>query len=316
MQIKAADDKQPDLDALAVLLERPDVEAPTRRRIEQEIRQIRAGAAGERDAAYQIEFHYGASRNYVTIHDLRLEVGDRMAQIDHLVLTRLLDVWVLESKHFADGVAVNNHGEWSALYGRSERGMPSPVEQNRRHVMVLDDLFSSGSVHLPKRLGLVTIRPRIRSLILVSDNARIVRPRSRAAAAQVDGLDTVIKSERLRATIDRDFDERNEASILKVVGRETLAAVGRELAAQHQPMMVDWAARFGLPTVPGQPVAPTPAAAEPARVPSADSCAECGRPVSQAAIDYCHANVERFAGMILCYQCQRRSSRPRGNTGD
>jgi hypothetical protein len=33
MQIKAADDKQPDLDALTALLERPDVDAPTRRRM-------------------------------------------------------------------------------------------------------------------------------------------------------------------------------------------------------------------------------------------------------------------------------------------
>ena len=32
MQIKAADDKQPDLDALAALLDRPEVDAPTRRR--------------------------------------------------------------------------------------------------------------------------------------------------------------------------------------------------------------------------------------------------------------------------------------------
>ncbi len=311
MQIKAADDKQPDLDALAALLERPDVDAPTRRRIEQEIRQVRAGAAGERDAAWQIEFHYGASQNYVTIHDLRLEVGDRVAQVDHLVLTRLLDVWVLESKHFADGVAVNEHGEWTALYGRSERGMPSPVEQNRRHVMVLDDLFSNGVVHLPKRLGLVTIRPRIRSLILVSDNARIVRPRSRAAAAQVDGLDRVIKSEGLRAVIDKDFDQRSSASILKVIGEETLEAVGRELAAQHRPIAIDWAARFGLPGIAPKPQVPAPVpepSASPAIAAPTDpraACASCGHPVSQAVIDYCRANAARFGGRVLCYGCQR-----------
>ena len=32
MQFKAADDKQPDVDALAALPDRPDVDAPTRRR--------------------------------------------------------------------------------------------------------------------------------------------------------------------------------------------------------------------------------------------------------------------------------------------
>ena len=44
------------LDALAALLERQDLDPQTRRRIEQEIRQIRAGVVGEREAAYQIEF--------------------------------------------------------------------------------------------------------------------------------------------------------------------------------------------------------------------------------------------------------------------
>ena len=68
MQTKAADDKQPQLDALAALLERPDVDTPTRRRIEQGIRQIRAGAAGERDAACGIEFHPADNVNRVTIH--------------------------------------------------------------------------------------------------------------------------------------------------------------------------------------------------------------------------------------------------------
>jgi hypothetical protein len=79
MQIKPAADKQPQLDALAVLLERPDVDAPTRRRIEAEPRRIRAGAAGERDAACEIEFHSADNVSRVTIHDLRLEVGGRVA---------------------------------------------------------------------------------------------------------------------------------------------------------------------------------------------------------------------------------------------
>jgi Nuclease-related domain len=109
VQIQPADDKQPQLDALAMLLERPDVDAPTRRRIEQEIGQVRAGAAGERDAAYEIEFHSADNVNRVTIHDLQLEVGGRVAQIDHLLLNRLLDTWVLESKHFAEGVSINDH---------------------------------------------------------------------------------------------------------------------------------------------------------------------------------------------------------------
>jgi hypothetical protein len=86
MQIKAADDKQPDIDALNALLARPNLDAGTRGRIESELRRIVAGAKGERDAAYEIEFDHGPSRKRMTIHGLRLEVEGRVAQIDHLII--------------------------------------------------------------------------------------------------------------------------------------------------------------------------------------------------------------------------------------
>ena len=321
MQIKAADGRQPDLDALAALLERPDVDAQTRRRIETEMRRIRAGAAGERDAAYEIEFHSADNVNRVTIHDLRLEVGGRVAQIDHLVINRLLDTWVLESKHFSEGVSINDHGEWTGFSGGHPYGMASPIEQNRRHVAVLEQAFATGLVQLPKRLGMVPITPWIRSLVLVSNGARISRPRSKAAQARVEGLDTVIKADQLAATINRDLDTRTLAAIAKVVSAETVQRIGRELAALHRPMTVDWAARFGLPSVSAVPVRTvSPVPVPPPEAPSTSSgdatCGACGRPVSQAVMNYCHANVERFAGLILCYQCQRRSSRSRRDMGD
>src|SRR5690349_14288079 len=99
MQLKAADDRQPDLDALAALLGHDDIDDRTRKGIESQMRQIRAGIAGERDAAYEIEFQSKDRPGRVTIHDLRLEHDGRVAQIDHLIITRLLDFWVLESKH-------------------------------------------------------------------------------------------------------------------------------------------------------------------------------------------------------------------------
>jgi len=121
--IKSADDKQPQIDALEALLARSDVDAQTRRRIEQEVRMIRAGASGERDATYEIEFHLATNKNQMTIHDLRIECDGRVAQIDHLIINRLLDIWVCESKHFAEGVAINEHGEWVAFYGSRPQGI-------------------------------------------------------------------------------------------------------------------------------------------------------------------------------------------------
>ncbi len=49
--LKGADDKQPQIDALNAPLARPDVDPPTRNRIEDEIRTIRAGIQGERESS-------------------------------------------------------------------------------------------------------------------------------------------------------------------------------------------------------------------------------------------------------------------------
>src|SRR5437879_5273844 len=113
MLIKAADSRTSDVSTLERLLSREDVRGDTRKRIEAEIRQVVSGQKAERDAAYQIEFYFGHSEHWATIHDLRFEVDGLAAQIDHLIINRLAEIWVCESKSFAEGVTINEHGEWS-----------------------------------------------------------------------------------------------------------------------------------------------------------------------------------------------------------
>jgi hypothetical protein len=309
--IKSADDKQHDLDALTTLLMRTDLYASTRQRIEQEIRNIRAGLAGEREAAYEIDFHYGDSDKLMVIHDIRIEVDGRVAQIDHLLLDRLLEIWVFESKHFAEGVGVNEQGEWVAFWNGKSHGIASPVEQNRKHMVVLNEAFDKDLVKLPRRLG-VKLKPRLRSFILVSSRARISRPRSRAAAARVDGLDTVVKVDQIATTIERQIDQTSAlgtlGSITRLVSMGTLEDIGRQLVALHRPSQVDWAARFGLASVAATPVAAMSPAASVARAAPGQSCASCGSFVSPKVAAYCEANAVRFAGRVLCYDCQRRPS--------
>lgn len=94
----------------------------------------------------------------VAARDLRLEIGGRVAQIDHLIIDRFLTIWVCESKHFTEGVAVNDHGEWSRFWRGRSTGMPSHTEQNRKHIEVLRDVFDGGLVALPRRLG-IAVKP-------------------------------------------------------------------------------------------------------------------------------------------------------------
>jgi hypothetical protein len=281
MQIKAADGRQQDVVALERLLDRADVPQATRKRIEDEIRNIGAGERGERDAAYQIELYFGPSENWATIHDLRIEVDGLTAQIDHVLINRFAEVWVCESKSFAEGVSINEYGEWSRWWHGRQHGMASPIEQNRRHIHLLERAFDLGLAPLPRRLGLVAMKPRLRSLVLVSNEARISRPRRK-----VDGLDEVIKAEQLKTRLFDEFDRIPARDMARVIGKEGLEQFARGLAALHRPAHVDWAARFGLspappadspmPPVVASPTATPVSARKPWLVKYDGPCSSCG----------------------------------------
>ena len=146
MLLKTADDRSGDIDALESLLGRRDLDARQRRAIQDEIWSIRLGVKAETDAAYQLDFDLRDNKNWAVIHDLRVELEGLVAQIDHLVISRLLEVFVCESKSYTGGVVVNEHGEWSTFRGRRPVGIPSPVEQNRRHIEVLERVIKLGHV--------------------------------------------------------------------------------------------------------------------------------------------------------------------------
>lgn len=320
MLIKEADDKSKDIEVLNALALRSDVSTDTRKRIEQEIRNIESGMKGEAEAAYEMVFHYGASKNWMILNDLRLECDGRVAQIDHLLITRFLEIYVCESKRFSEGVAINEQGEFSAFYRGKPYGVPSPLEQNRRHMAVLEAVFNTGQVAPPTRLGF-TIKPSLHGLVLVSTTARISRPK-----AKIDGLETVIKNDQLKARIDRDIDKDNNVfSAVKIVGQETLEEFAKNLAAVHKPVSFDWAARFGLPAE-----APTAGAApacltvgdtnQASSIPPGDphpteathkekkskrACVNCGISVTYNVAKFCWFNKPRFGGKVYCMECQK-----------
>ncbi|MEH3086711.1 MAG: NERD domain-containing protein [Xylophilus ampelinus] len=244
MLIKSADDRARDIDTLTALISHPAASIRARQDIDLEIRKIRAGARGEAEAAYEIDFDHKASTNWAVLHDLRLEYQGRVAQIDHLLVNRCLDVWVCESKHFQQGVAINEHGEFTAFYGNRAVGIPSPLEQNRKHLEVLRAVLDSSLVQLPTRLGMA-IRPALHSVVLISKNARITRP-----AKAIPGLDAVVKSDRLRDLINRQVEGNSTigtlVSVAKMVAPDTLESFARQLARLHRPGSFDWAAKFGV----------------------------------------------------------------------
>lgn len=319
MLIKKADDRSADIEILKALSARPDVSQDIRRLIDREVRNIQSGIRGEAEAAYEMEFHYGASKNWVIIHDLRLECNGRSAQIDHLLINRFLEIYVCESKRFSEGVAVNEQGEFSAFFGSKPYGIPSPLEQNRRHMAVLESIFKTGLVAPPKRLGF-TITPSLQGLVLVSKTARISRPK-----AKIDGIETIIKNDQLKAKIDRNIDKDNNIlGAAKIVGQDTLEDFALRLVTAHKPIRFDWLAKFGLPAVaPPQAQAQVKGVAPPQEdAPSASSveltgerksklvCSSCEAVVAYNVAKFCWFNKPRFGGKVFCMECQKAIPNP------
>ncbi len=320
MLIKSAEDKETQIALLQSLQNRSDATSEIRGRIEQEIRNIHAGAKGEREAAYEMGFHYGTSANWMLIHDLRIECDGRVAQIDHIVINRFLEIWVCESKHFSEGIGINEHGECSAFRGGKPYGLPSPIEQNRKHIAVLASVFKTGMVKLPTRLGF-NINPTISSLILVSKGARISRPK-----ATIDGLESIIKNDQFKARIDKAIDDdNNPLGIAKLIASDTLEDFARRLAALHRPIEFNWHAKFGLAKNPAaQLPAPSansdtvmPSLRRKSKVESVDTVAEekprqklicnaCGSSITYTVAKFCWFNKPKFGGNIFCMECQKK----------
>jgi hypothetical protein len=106
MILKETDAKSVHLAELASLLSNPGVPPDKQALIERELKLMRAGMKGESESAYDIDFYSGPHKNRIVIHDLRLEHKGRVAQIDHLILNRLLEVCKRPAKSSSQSLVI------------------------------------------------------------------------------------------------------------------------------------------------------------------------------------------------------------------
>ncbi|MBM2886820.1 NERD domain-containing protein [Chromobacterium phragmitis] len=256
MIIKYADSRQPQIQQVMRLLSRPDLSSKQRELLAKEIHAIEQGERGESNSAYEIDFHLKNTQNWAVIHDLRIEYQSRVAQIDHLLINRLLEIYVVETKNFNADLQINEAGEFTAWYQKRPFGIPSPLIQNEKHIAVLSQLCQA--LPLPTRLG-IKMMPSFFNVVMIGNQQRITRPK---------GLDTknVIKVQKIKEWVTKGGDVslvHALSSMAKVVSSETLMELAQTIANQHLPLKHDYHARFGIPrqapAVPA-PQAPTPAA--------------------------------------------------------
>jgi hypothetical protein len=310
MLIKSADSKESQIAILQNLLSHERVPLEKRQLIDRELRNLSIGIATEKQAAFEIDFYAARSKNLFVIHDLRLEIGGRVAQIDHVLMNRAFEVFVVETKTFSSGLSINGRGEFSTSYDGKEVGIPSPVEQNARHISVLRDAFKE--IGLPKRLG-ITLHPSFNSVILVSPKAVINRPK-------ITNFDaSIIKLDQFFSWYNEKMDQltlKDAVGILKVCSSATVNNLGEKLLSLHKPARVDYIKKFELAPVllSREPIksvyAERTISVAPTVLKSKEDteyfCVKCKKPIAQVVAKYCWNNKSRFEGKAYCRACQSR----------
>lgn len=172
MLIKSADDKSKRLQLLEDLQGSPALDVRQREWLKDEFWRVKKGIEGERDAAFHIDSLLRDGENHAVLHDLRIQVGDDAAQIDHLVINRAAHFILIETKCFAGNVSINEAGEFTVAYGSGKRfGVPSPIAQSQRHERVLGKLLER--LEIGGRFG---TEPRFHHLVMLHPKAIIKRP--------------------------------------------------------------------------------------------------------------------------------------------
>lgn len=318
MLLKSADDKTKRVRLLEDLQKSNQLDTRQRDWLKNELDRLRKGMAGEKAAAHYLDNHLADSKYSALLHDLRFEVDGEVAQIDHLWITRGAGMVLFETKNFSGNLRINEHGEFSVNYGSREYGIPSPLEQSRRHANVMQKLLDK--LEITSRIGK---RMDFRHVVLVDPKATITRP-----AAKAFDTSMVIKADLFADWHKRYVDEDvGVLDVVKTLGNlrspETVKAWGEKLLRQHRPADLLRLPDFMAPKNPA-PIAastpvravqepavsyqttPTPSGAEP---PSPDLarkliCAHCRGKISFAEGKFCWNNERRFAGLQYCREHQ------------
>jgi Nuclease-related domain len=301
--IKSADDKSKRLVLLEELQRSPLLDRRQQDWLRDELHRTKRGIAGERDAAHYLDNYLKDDPHRALLHDLRFNIDGDVVQIDHMIITRSMFVYLLETKNFNGNLRINEFGEFAVEYkGERVFGIPSPMEQSRRHEGPLRKLFDALGIQ-----GRNGGAAQVHHCVLVNPGSIIYRP----SAKKLD-TSNVIKADQFRSWHERLQEQAGVGSVFGSILNI------RGSVRQHRPADLLALPDFMEPRAPVRPatVAPPRSApfaaklAEPDTKPSQTAasrklvCATCGAKITFAEGKYCWSNEGRFGGLQYCREHQ------------
>ena len=324
MLLKSADDKSKRVALLEELQQSQLLDASQKKWLRDELMRFAKGIQGERDSAHYLDHYFKDGETHVVLHDLRFVIDGEVTQIDHLIINRMSHIYLLETKNYACNLIINDHGEFTAEYGHARFGIPSPIEQSRRHERVLARLLERLEI-----VGRTQKLPDFHHVVMLHPKATIARP-----PANVLDTSDVIKADQFPSWHQSFVDKIGVGAVLKAAlnlrSLDTVKEWGEKLMRQHRPEDLLALPDFMRPREVAQAAAPqtkpvptvgvggmhiqpvsagkpkTPAPVASPEEPPAKKliCAHCGVKISYPEGKFCWNNEKRFGGLQYCREHQ------------
>jgi hypothetical protein len=314
MLLKSTDDKSRRIALLEDLQRSDRIDARQRRWLREELSRVRIGIEGEKESAYFLDQHFKGGKNHVWLHDLRIVVDGDVAQIDHLVINRAFGMYLIETKNYGGNVSINEQGEFTIDYGEESFGIPSPIEQSRRHARIL--------LRLMERLGIGnrTGSPlQCHHVVMFHPRAIIRRPPQSAVDTS-----NIIKADQFPSWHEKFTSDDGISALetlrglVNVRSLETIKEWGDKLIRQHRPANPLELPEFMTVNPPGPPVLETTATSAPRAsmeragpvTPTVDRqkkliCLQCNAKISFNEGRFCWNQEARFKGGQYCREHQK-----------
>jgi hypothetical protein len=210
--------------------------------IERELRNIRPGDEGGKNAAHFINFYCADSPNWAIIHDLKIENNGSSAQIDHILINQFFDIFLIESKNYTYSLKITADGDFLVFDGCKYQTIDSPIEENRQRIQALKNALIEYKI-LPKRLG-IAVRPRIVPFVLVSPAVNVLRP-----PKSVYDTSSIITADNFTQLLLKKVERikrfyQKMKRLPKAFNTVALEKAAKKLASLNAPGMIDYERLF------------------------------------------------------------------------
>jgi hypothetical protein len=113
-----------------------------------------AGARGEK----QMQRHLSSlPKEFTTLNNLRIRVGNNSAEIDHVIVGPSVLI-LLETKNMSGDITINPNG-WTRVKRGQRENLSSPAAQSRRHEEVIKRLLHQAGIKAPVHSAVAMVHP-------------------------------------------------------------------------------------------------------------------------------------------------------------